>query len=298
MAIEVSYAGSRSADLTFQRDADVFAPKYGYDTYFTRVNLTTNGFDARYDSLQLQLQQRMRYGLQFRANYTWSKLMNDTADYFDNGTVDVLFDKRREWARGFNDRTQAFNIAGIYELPFGRGHSYLTHLHPVAEAVLGGWRTNFIFDAFTGYPVNIVSSSGFRPDLAAGSVNLPASERTPDRWFDPAVFRNTANIDECRQVVGGRLPGWNKVRCVGNLGRNAMDGPGYWNLDFGVSKYFRVREQHRVELRGELFNAFNHPNLGFNVANGAGLRFDLAGAARLTSVYASREVQLSLRYSF
>jgi len=102
--------------------------------------------------------------------------------------------------------------------------------------------------------------------------------------------------DECRQVVGGRLPGWNKVRCVGNLGRNPLDGPGYWNLDLGISKNFRIREQQSVELRGELFNAFNHPNLGFNA--GVGLQFDLPGAARLTSAYPSREIQLSLRYAF
>ena len=57
-------------------------------------------------------------------------------------------------------------------------------------------------------------------------------------------------------------------------------------------------ENHKIELRGELFNAFNHPNLSFNITNGAGVRFDQAGTTRLTAAYPSREIQLSLRYSF
>ena len=174
MALEVGYAGSRSVNMTFQRDADVFAPLYGYDTYFTRVNMTVNGFDARYDSLQVQLQQRMSYGLSFRANYTWSKLMNDTADYFDNGTVNVLFKKEREWGPGLNDRQHAFNLSGIYELPVGRGHTYLNSLHPIAESILGGWRVNFIYDTFTGYPMNILSVHRLPARHGAGERCEPA----------------------------------------------------------------------------------------------------------------------------
>jgi hypothetical protein len=225
--------------------------------------------------------------------------MNDTADYFDNGTVHILFDKKREWARGFNDRRHAFNIAGIHELPFGRGHTYLSKMHPVAEAIVGGWRANFIFDTFTGYPQNILAASGFRPDLVEGrEANLPSSERTRDRWFDPSAFRNVANTTVCQQVVGGRQPGWNKIQCVGSLGRNALDGPGYFNLDVGISKLFRIHENHTLEFRGEFFNAFNHPNLGFSIGNGSGVRYDLAGSTRLNAAYPSREIQLSLRYAF
>ena len=77
-----------------------------------------------------------------------------------------------------------------------------------------------------------------------------------------------------------------------------IDGPGFANLDLGVSKFFSIREAHQVEFRSEFFNALNHPNFFWATGNGSGLRFDLAGAARLTGVRSNRTIQLAVRYSF
>ncbi len=43
--------------------------------------------------------------------------------------------------------------------------------------------------------------------------------------------------------------------------RNAFRGPGHWNLDFGLYKTFKITERVGLQLRGEAFNMFNHPNL-------------------------------------
>jgi hypothetical protein len=47
---------------------------------------------------------------------------------------------------------------------------------------------------------------------------------------------------------------------LGNTGRNSVYGPGYWNVDFGILKDFRVTESIKVQFRTEMFNAFNHAN--------------------------------------
>jgi hypothetical protein len=44
------------------------------------------------------------------------------------------------------------------------------------------------------------------------------------------------------------------------LGRNSIYGPHFWNVDFAVNKSTQLTERVRVQLRGELFNIFNHPN--------------------------------------
>src|SRR5207302_8135473 len=46
----------------------------------------------------------------------------------------------------------------------------------------------------------------------------------------------------------------------GDLGRNAIHGPHFWNVDFAVSKNTQVLERLNLQLRAEFFNVFNHPN--------------------------------------
>ena len=50
------------------------------------------------------------------------------------------------------------------------------------------------------------------------------------------------------------------VGSFGNLGRNAIYGPSYANVDFSVAKNFRFFEHMTLQFRGEFFNILNHPN--------------------------------------
>ena len=52
---------------------------------------------------------------------------------------------------------------------------------------------------------------------------------------------------------------------VGDLGRNSLMGPGFWNVDFSLSRSVVASwlgEAGRVQLRADFFNVFNHANLG------------------------------------
>ena len=75
-----------------------------------------------------------------------------------------------------------------------------------------------------------------------GNGNLPASQRSPDNWFDANAFTLPADYT------------------FGNSGRNVLDGPGSQVANVALRKVFRAEERYRVELRAEFFNAFNHPN--------------------------------------
>jgi hypothetical protein len=161
----------------------------------------------------------------------------------------------------------------------------------VLESVLGGWKLNYIFEGNTGYPFNLANGVYVRPDLLAGrETNLPSSERTLERWFDPTAFRNPRN--DCPPIAGEQ--GFT-TQCFGNLGRNVMDGPGYNRIDLGVSKVFTITAEHRLELRGEFFNAMNHPNFYFNQFF---IQFDAPGATKPNQVYEGRSIQVGLRYTF
>ena len=52
---------------------------------------------------------------------------------------------------------------------------------------------------------------------------------------------------------------------VGNLGRNALIGPGFWNVDLSLAKSVPATwlgDSGRIQVRADFFNAFNHTNLG------------------------------------
>ena len=283
MALEVVYAGARGAHLDFEHPGRLFAPIYGRDDFALGGNLrlNTSGADSRYNALQVILQRRFSGGLAFRANYTWGKLMNDTPERFDaaaNSTVAHLYRKDQEWGLGQANLRHNVNFSGIFELPFGRNGRWGSSWNRGLDALLGGWRLSYIFDANSGGPINVHWGAFLRPDLASEKkqANLPKKSRSRSRWFDPAAFV---------APPPGRQ---------GNVPRNAIEGPNYANLDLGIGKIFTVHEEHRVEFRVEMFNATNHPNF----YGGSTVDVTQPSATRLLSAWPMRRVQIGVRYSF
>jgi hypothetical protein len=64
----------------------------------------------------------------------------------------------------------------------------------------------------------------------------------------------------CRNVVGTQtffcIPPPGQV----GSGRNLAQGPGFWNLDAGLSKNFKLTERFNLQMRAEFFNVLNHAN--------------------------------------
>ena len=106
--------------------------------------------------------------------------------------------------------------------------------------------------------------------------NLPSGERTIDRWFDPTFAVASA-------------PG-----VVSNVGRNVIIGPGRQNVDFMVSRLFRLPwEGHALQVRFEAFNGLNHANFG-NPNAGVGT----PTVGRITTAEDPRRIQFGLKYNF
>jgi hypothetical protein len=120
---------------------------------------------------------------------------------------------------------------------------------------LGGWSLNTIVTAMTGRPIPIVNSndtSGFngatpsnyhqRPNLIPG-VNPVLPNWTPAiGYLNPLAFQQPAD------------------GTFGNLQRNSIYGPHFWEISFSVNKNTQLSERVALQLRFEFFNIFNHPN--------------------------------------
>jgi hypothetical protein len=240
---------------------------------FSSVGEYQSGNNSHYNSLQLGLEKRFASGFSVLTNYTWQKTIDDFG--WSNS-----YDRRRDYAVSNDDVTHVFKFSNIYEVPqFKLSNGF-------ADRLLNGWSMNSIVFWQSGFPLNITSGldNSFtgvgrdRPDYLGGTAQLDSGRSHADMiamWFDTSRF-----------VVNA--PG-----TLGNLGRNALRGPRYFNTDVALIKNTRVLERTSVQFRVEAFNVFNNVNF-----NGPNTNRSAAQFGRITSAQSPRILQLALKFVF
>ena len=118
------------------------------------------------------------------------------------------------------------------------------------------------------------SAGPLRADVL-GDPTLPADQRTTALWFDTAMLAQPAPYT------------------FGNQGVNVLRGDGLVNFDFSILRDFRVSERFRAQIRGEVYNAFNHPSFGL-----PGSTLGAPGFGVIDNALPARRVQLALRLLF
>jgi hypothetical protein len=237
----------------------------------TITQVESSGFSS-YHAVWVSLTKRLSRGLQFDTSYTWSR-SRDTNSLNSSGfAVQDSYDIPDQYGLSDFDARHRFVLSATYELPF-TGH-----------AVTRGWQVAAVVQSQSGNPVNIVTSNStlngtpntVRPDVT-GPIRIVGSV---DQWFDPSVF-----------VAVDRF---------GNLGRNVVIGPGFHNTDLSIIKNMKPWSRVRLQLRADVFDLFNHANLGppGNIVDSP--TFGKITRTRLPTGEAgsSRQIQLAARFSF
>ncbi|MBL8229629.1 MAG: TonB-dependent receptor [Bryobacterales bacterium] len=242
-----------------------------YRGYAEITHHVTNA-NFNYHSMQVQLRKQFARGGLVNVAYTWGKNIADATN-FNEQPMDS-YNPRRDRARTEFDRRQIFVLSYVYPLPFwqGGGTWYKT--------ALGGWQVSGITTLQTGRPLNF----GIQGDVAGTGL----TNQRPNVVGDPYAgdsqalrFFNTAAFAPA------------EAGAFGNLGRNAINGPGTNNWDVSLQKIFSFREHLKLEFRGEVYNAPHHFNY-FGVATTVGA----ANFGQVTSATDPRTLQLGLRFSF
>lgn len=206
--------------------------------HFDGVNVSRFDGYSWYHSMQLGLEKRFSQGYTFSASYTWSKFMQATAllNAADPLPVEAISDL---------DRPHRFTLSGVWELPFGKGRRFGTDVNGFANALIGGWQLNGIYQYQTGSPLNW-GNIIFTGNIS--DIPLPSSERSPAQWFNTnAGFEKAAARQLDRNVRTFPL------RFSGLRTDNIN------NYDLSVIKNNRIRESMNFQLRFEFLNAMNHP---------------------------------------
>ena len=259
---------------------DQIRPYRGYRS----INMVTPQFNSNYHSMQSQLQRRFGDASQFNVAYTWSKNLTDNQT--DRSTAPQnSFNIRQDYGRATLDRRHVFTANYIYELPFMKDQ------RGFAGKFLGGWQVTGLVTLQTGLPFTLTTNYD-----AAGLGNIPAlvAGNRPNLICNPNenaphTFEAWADL-KCIQPNPTAAP---IANVTGNAGRGVIDGPSTERFDFSLFKNIRFNERFRLQLRGEVFNIFNHTN--FRTINGNTTQ---GTYNQVTAVRDPRNIQLGIKFYY
>jgi hypothetical protein len=302
--LNVSYLGSHGYNLLVQNDTNPPIPKLvnGQPNYLNaprnNSNLGALAFNlpdgsSWYNSLQVYVTRNVGRRLQFQGAYTYSKCI-------DYGSIAFALEASNSAQQ---TRSDPYNLArdkGKCDFDIGQNFTgsatYFVPFH--GKRIIEGWQLSTIAMAHSGSPFSVqdgfdrvgfnnpAGDPGERPDLVPGKSSNPILGRV-GHWFDPSAF--------ALQGAG----------FIGNLGRNTLVGPKFFDLDMAVGKTTQITEKLSAEFRVEGFNLFNHPNFGIPGQllytgadqNGNGIANPNAGQIT-TTVSSARQLQFALRIRF
>jgi hypothetical protein len=224
---------------------------------FRDINTSSGAGDksghASYHSLLLKIDKRYGQGLTLQGSYVLSKLLTDADGYNpDNATLDH-YNRRLEKSIGELDLTHNFKMTYIYELPFGKNQRWLAS--GPAAWVLGNWQIAGSQFYSSGYPLTLVNSAALGSILFNG--RSAATITTYDGWIVNKDNPDWKGADRFFQA-----PSFFGPQPTDRAGNSTRHNPkarqaANFNENFSLAKKFLLTESLRLDLRWEMFNAFN-----------------------------------------
>jgi len=245
------------------------------------------GFSSSYNALQAKLDRRFLNGFTTTTSYTFAKGMGFQTD--DDGGLAFYINQRRNYARNDFDRTHTFVQSVVYDLPFGKGKRLVPS--GVGAAILGGWRVSSFLTWMSGLPLYFSAPSG--------GLLAPGNTQTPQLIAPVQILHGIGIGNPWFSNTSSTFVGATGTN-FGNVGRNYLSGPNFFNLDAALSKSIRFAERYSLDLRLEAFGVTNTPQFFFTSGNGsaAGVTLGSSSFGDITSATGGRQLQLGLKFNF
>ena len=261
---------------------------------FDRAYATGNNSNSTWHGLKIELNRRFSDGLMFQFNYTFSKGLTDY-----EGGQSQRNPYRDNLNRGLDkqivgiDRPHFLKGNWIASLPWGNGQRWMNDIHPVLNAIIGGWQVNGIVNYQSGDPFTI--SSGRRHltmgDSSSADCNGCTSTMTGSvtKDGDSILYLTDAQKSKFSDPVAGS---------AGLTAYNFFRMQGTWNMDGSFFKEFGgipfvSGEDAKLQFRFEWFNAFNHTN--FTSRN---TTITSGSFGKISAAQGPRIVQVALKFIF
>ena len=283
---------TEGTDVSFRRNQNAFVS-----------DLVTNYSNSSYHGLQLEVRRRAASGVQFQANYTFSKVLTDSSGvgYHRFAPFLDLAQPHLERARATFDLTHVMNANVIWRLPFNS-----------TNRLLEGWTVASIVTVQSGSPLSILSGRGTLNRRGRSGENTATSSLNKDqldhivrfRMTDDGPFMISQGAINTRDNSGVAIDGADRFTGqafshpgpgeVGNLQRRLFSGPSAFVFDVSVSKLTKITENHSIKAGARIENILNHPSFYSGSHSIGSTQF-----GRITgTIVGPRRIELFLRYEF
>jgi hypothetical protein len=302
-------------------DVDFYSPQYGWypnppdwqphfwQNQFSTLYALSSVGSSYYNAGQLTLRHPMSHGFQVDFAYTWSHSIDTGSDNeratLNNNTQGAFSYILNTWKPYLNRASSDFDTRSIitadwlYQLPFGRGKALGGNSNAFADAIIGGWQWSGLNRWTSGLPFGLYEP-GWTTDWEIESYGVQTGPIKTKKYYDangnPQYFKDPDKINSsvyCGGCDGGNI----RLPYPGEAGqRNNFRGDGYFSIDSGLAKSWKIREYGNLRFAWEVYNVTN--SVRFDAAYiGSGLTGGNLGVA--TSVLTvPRRMQFGLRFDF
>jgi hypothetical protein len=263
-----------------------------YNTALVQPSVNKSIGNSTYNGLQAKLTKRYGHGMEIQGSYTYSHSIDDASDplvaAFGNRPFPRnSFDLRQERGNSDFDQRQRLIVNYIWELPFGRGKTYMRD--GALGRIMEGWQFTGISLFEDGHPYDVFGNR----DSEHTSVSTRA-----DLIGNPGIPAGSARTQTGPPVSAFDLAPYGRA---GNLGRNVFVGPGTVNTDLVLAKNQSITERMKMQLRFEFYNLFNRVQFaqpGNLIADPGTFGLSTATVSRPDGTSSARQIQLALKLSF
>lgn len=275
-------------------------PGVGYNGV---IRFTDSNAAMNYNSLQVSFRQRAWHGLQYTANYTYSKALTNSTGFYGVPSVTVAsayaenpYNLTTEWGPTGQDVRHAINFNMVYDLPIGRNRMLGSNMPFILDELVGGWKIGMTGVSYTGFPVNISANNNSMVNGNSQRANhyrqLKIVNRSINNWFgtDPsAIPCTTPGVDNGLCAYGQPANG-----TFGNARPTSERAPSFQTYGASVTKDFTIWHEHQINFRADTDNLMNSAYLSNPASNASAATFGQITAVRSNP----RNLQLSVKYHF
>jgi hypothetical protein len=312
--LRASYDGNHASDLGTGENLNQPPPNTTGYSNLTSANFpfplwqeiyyeTNNGFST-YNAATVSVKKRMSSGLQMQSSYIYARNLSNVTGVSSSaasgfqgefgGTLSDPYSPGIDYGNVPYTRRNRMLTTFLYDLPFGRGKTFLSGVNGFTDRVVNGWELGGVllfqsgpFMTVTtlndpsGSGYNVFNSTGGRADTVSGVS--PYAGQSLNQWINPAAFAAPAN----------------NIGRFGDSTNGMVQGPGTQAISMSLIKSVRITESSRLQLGVQVANLFNHANF----APPGNLTVGVAGFGQITSLQQAegagpRQIQLTGRITF
>jgi len=240
--------------------------------------------NSNYNALWITANKHLASGLQVNGSYTFSKSLDYNSRNAQGVAVQDSYNLRGDYGLSDYNAKHRFVLSGVYTLPYK------------GNRLIEGWEISSIVQLQSGNPLNPHTSNTAFLGAALQRPNVSGPVTT---GFSPSTNGNATFVTYFQNPAVFSNPG----NAFGNLGRNVIIGPAFYNVDLAIVKNTRLLREHenvKLQFRVDAFDLLNQANFGnpgLTVGSGT---FGLISSTRFPAgdSGSSRQLQMAMKLMF